>query len=104
MKKILKYSLINGLGTSLYVILIASFIYYLGNSPFTQKDTIFIPIAMLLLFVFSAAFTGILVFGKPLLWYLDGEKREAISLLFYTLIIFSMITLISFILLISLIH
>lgn len=104
MKNILKYSLINGLGTALYVILIASFIYYLGNSPFTQEDTIFIPVAMLLLFVFSAAFTGILVFGKPLLWYLEGEKREAISLLFYTLIIFSMITIISFLLLINLIH
>ncbi len=104
MKNTLKYSLLNGLGTSLYVILIASFIYYLGNSSITQKDNIFIPIAMLLLFVFSAAFTGLLVFGKPLLWYLDGEKKEAIYLLFNTLIIFSMVTIIAFIILINLIH
>lgn len=40
---------------------------------------------MLLLFVFSAALTGALIFGRPILWYLDGKKREAILLFFYTL-------------------
>lgn len=104
MKNILKHSLINGIGTAIYVILIASFIYYLGNNSIIPEDTVFIPIALLLLFVFSAAFTGILVFGKPILWYLDGKKIEATYLLFYTLTIFSMITIIAFILLITLIH
>lgn len=104
MKKILKYSLINGFGTSLYVILIASFIYLMGNWLSGNNDTIFIPIAMLMLFVFSAAFTGLLILGRPVMWYLEGKKREALHLLFYTLVIFFMITIIAFILLITLIN
>jgi len=40
---------------------------------------------MLLVLVFSAALTGILIFGRPAIWYLDGKKSEALFLLFYTL-------------------
>ena len=43
------------------------------------------PLAMLLLFVFSAAVTASLVFGKPILLYLDNFKKEAFKLLLYTL-------------------
>jgi len=102
MKNILKSSIINGLVTSLYVILIAAFIYYFGNSSFAPNNSVFIPIAMLLLFVFSAAFTGILVFGKPILWYMEGKKREALSLLFYTLGVFFIITILAFLVMILL--
>jgi len=100
MKKIAKYATLNALGASLYVILIASLIYSLGNGFSGKGNTIFIPIAMLMLFVFSAAFTGILILGRPIMWYLDGKKKEAIYLLFYTLIIFFVITLLAFLLLI----
>ena len=55
---------------------------------------------MLMLFVFSAAFTGTLVLGRPIVWYLNGKKREALSLLFYTLGVFLAITLIAFLFLI----
>jgi len=34
----------------------------------------------LLLFVVSATVMGALVFGRPILWYLDGRKREAVEL------------------------
>jgi hypothetical protein len=104
MRNIARSATINALGASLYVILVASFIYLLGNGFLGNGDnnTIFIPIAMLMLFVFSAAFTGILILGKPVIWYLDGKKREAISLLLYTLSIFFVITLIAFLLLILL--
>lgn len=47
---------------------------------------------ILLLFVFSAALTSMLIFGRPVLWYLDGKKKEAISLLTHTLVIFLIIT------------
>lgn len=49
-----------------------------------QIPTPFIPIFMLMLFVFSAALTGTLFFGKPIMWYIDGKKKEALSLLAYT--------------------
>jgi len=100
MKNITKYATLNALGASLYVILIASLIYSLSNGFLGKNNTIFIPIAMLMLFVFSAAFTGILILGRPVIWYLDGKKKEAIYLLFYTLLVFFVINLLAFFLLI----
>ena len=61
-----------------------------------KEDIVIIPIAMLLLFVTSAAITGFLVFGKPAMLYIDGKKREAVSLLGYTLGIMFVMTLIFF--------
>ena len=100
MGKITKYALLNSLGTSVYVIAIASFLYFLGKNFPGGNESVFIPIFMLMLFVFSAAFTGILVFGRPIMWYLDGKKKEALSLLFHTLLIFFVVTIIAFALLI----
>ncbi|HSD12301.1 MAG TPA: hypothetical protein VLC10_01970 [Patescibacteria group bacterium] len=48
------------------------------------EDRMLVPFAMLMLFVVSAAVTGGLVFGMPLLWYLDGKKREAVRLAAWT--------------------
>jgi len=102
MKGLLKDATINALGTAAYVVLVASFIYFLGNGILgnLENRTVLGPIAMLMLFVFSAALTGALVFGKPIIWYLEGKKRDAVSLLFYTLGIFFIITIIVFLLLI----
>lgn len=101
MNKIIKNALIDAIGTTLYVVLVASFMFYLqGNAP-KGINTIFIPIAMLLLFVVSAAITGILVFGKPIMMYLDGKRKEAISLIGYTLGFLFIITLFAFIVLVA---
>ena len=96
MKKneIVKYAVINSLGTALYIILIASFIYLGGEGAFGDDETILIPITMLMLLVFSAAITGGLIFGRPVMWYLDGKKKEALSLLFYTLGVFLLLIII----------
>lgn len=92
-KDVLKYALINSFLTALYIGLVASFLFY-GLRSFEQEpDTVFAPLLMLMLFVFSAALTGTLVLGRPVLWYLDGRKKEAINLLFYTLLAFFVIIL-----------
>lgn len=39
MKKIAKYATLNALGASLYVILVASFIYFMGNTGFGDNKT-----------------------------------------------------------------
>ncbi|PJE50742.1 MAG: hypothetical protein COV29_03345 [Candidatus Yanofskybacteria bacterium CG10_big_fil_rev_8_21_14_0_10_36_16] len=85
--KIVKTALINTLLTAGYVILVASFMFYAPRILNFDKgpDTVFAPILMLLLFVLSAAITGWLVFGKSVMWYLDGFKKEALSLLSHTL-------------------
>jgi len=95
MKKVLKHAIMNALGTFVYVVAVVSVIWTLGQS-FEGKESIINPILMLMLFVFSAALTGSLVFGRPILWYIDGRKKEALYLLVYTLGILLIIILLVF--------
>ena len=99
MNKIWKSALINSIATTAYVIAVACFLFF-GTMNKLGQNSVFTPIAFLLLFVFSAALTGFLIFGKPAQLYVDGKKKEALSLLTYTLIIFSLITFASLIILI----
>ena len=76
MNKIIKTSIVNALATAIYVAIVGSFLHYapkIFQSPPDTPDTLFVPIAMLLLLVLSAATTGYLIFGKPIFWYLDGK-------------------------------
>lgn len=43
-----------------------------------------IPVFMLLLFVISATVMGLLVLGKPIMMYLSGQKKEAVTFLIAT--------------------
>lgn len=73
----------NALGTVVYIVLVSTFMQN-GERIFGKEDTIIIPIAILLLFVLSAIIVGYLVLGKPVMLYLDGKKKEAVSLLMMT--------------------
>lgn len=96
-ESILKFASVSAFGTAAYVVLIASFLFYVPRSIGENKpDTVFIPIAMLLLFVLSAAVTAALVLGRPILWYLDGRKTQAVSLFLATLGILFLITVVAF--------
>ncbi len=95
---IVKNALLNAGAAALYIVAVASFLFYVPKS-FGPVDNVLMPITMLLLFVFSAALMGVLIFGRPILWYLDGKKQEAFSLLMYTLIIFLLITLLALLIL-----
>ncbi len=99
MEKIIKNAFINSIGTVAYISLVASFMFFIQDA-IPKEDTIFVMISMLLLFVCSAAITGFLVFGKPIMLYIDGKKKEAVRLMGYTLLIILLITLIIFSLLI----
>jgi hypothetical protein len=92
---ILKLAVLHASGTALYIIAVASFLFYVPKQM-GGEDTVLIPIAMLLLFVFSAAFTSLLVLGRPVQWYLDGKKKEALSLLMSTVGMLFLLTLIAF--------
>ena len=95
---ILKYAFINSFLTAVYISLVASFLFY-GPRYFAfaeKPDTVFAPIMMLMLFVFSASVTSTLVLGRPILWYMDGKKKEAITLFLYTLSCFFTIMLLAF--------
>jgi hypothetical protein len=99
MNHMIKRAFLNAIGTVVYIVLVISLIFSLRILP-EPEDMILVPIAMLLLFVCSAAITGFLVFGKPVMLYIDGKKKEAVSLLGYTVGILFLITILAFILLI----
>lgn len=95
MDRILRRAFLNALGTAAYIVLVVLFIGSLQRFS-SEPDTLIIPMAMLLLFVCSAAITGFLVLGKPLMLYIDGKKKDAISLLIHTLGILVVITIVVF--------
>lgn len=101
MNKILKTASINALLTAGYIIAVALFMNWGSTMKIGKVNTFLAPIALLMLFVLSASITSFLMIGKPAQLYVDGKKKEALSLLSYTLLIFFVITLISLFLLVS---
>jgi hypothetical protein len=67
-----------------------------ASRMFGAKDTALTPVAVLMLLVFSAALMGILVFGQPLMWYIDGKKKSALALLGYTMVCLLVLLLLTF--------
>ena len=77
-------ALVSALGTLIYISLVACLMIN-GQWLFgPQMGTILGPIMLLLLFVFSATVTGLLVLGRPAYLFLTGDRKTAISLLLYT--------------------
>jgi hypothetical protein len=82
-KKLLRSSLRNALGTAVYVAIVALIIYN-AQKIFGTMRNITGPISFLLLFVTSAAITGFLVLGQPVMLYVDNKKKDAIKLFILT--------------------
>ncbi len=82
MNNLIILSLINSLGVVVYVILVANIFVY-GEQLFGKMSNLWGPIAFLLLFVLSALVVGLLILGKPIIFYLDKKKEDALRLLFY---------------------
>lgn len=102
MDKIKKDALINASLTTLYVIAVAIFMNWAESIKLGGVRSFIGPVAFLLLFLLSASVTSYLIFGKPVQLYLDRKKKEAVSLLTYTLITLFTFT-VAFILLLTLV-
>lgn len=80
-KKIIHQSFIFALGEGIYISLVALLMFgvqkLFGDKP---DPAVIAPIAFLLLLVISAAISGALILGKPLMLYLDGQKKDAVTL------------------------
>jgi hypothetical protein len=95
--KIIEGALIDAVLAAIYIGFVAWFMFYVGNSRvFTNVSPMLGIMLMLSVFVFSATLVGALVLGRPIMWYLGGQKREAVSLFVYTLVVFFIITVILF--------
>lgn len=82
--KLIITAILNSLGVAVYVFLV-SLIMNNGEKIFgSMANKTIAPVAFLLLFVFSALVTGGLILAKPIMFYLDGQKKEGVKLLFYT--------------------
>jgi len=83
-KSIWRYALVEVLVAVLYVLFIGLF-FSQAEKIFGPEDTMLSPVAFLLLLVFSVSVMGMTIFARSIMWYLDGQKKEAIKLLFYKL-------------------
>ena len=91
--KLWKTAVIDSIGTAIYIALVALIMTY-GNRFFGQATGLFGGIGILLLFTLSALIVGSLILGKPLMLYLDGQKKEAVRLLIDTIIILAIVTIV----------
>lgn len=83
MNKLSKTSLYNALGTLIYIAVVSQ-IMANGDKLFGSMSDFLAPIAFLSLFTLSTAVVGSLIVGKPLMLYLDGKKKEAVTLFMQT--------------------
>ena len=83
-KKLFLRGVLNSLGTVIYIIAVTTFLNNAQRIFGKEDNSFFIPIIMMLLFVLSALITGSFVLGKPIMLYLDGQKKEGVTLLLYT--------------------
>ena len=80
----LRYALLHAIAVVLYVAALVCLIFFGESIVSPNIPELVAPILVLLLLVVSAAVMGMLVFLRPLMWYLDGKKKEAIHLAIYT--------------------
>jgi|SRR3989344_4077757 len=94
-EEIAKFALLNGFAATAYVGLVALFMTNAERLMPTMPDALGVTM-ILLLFSTSAAVMAIVVFGRPVVWYLDGRKQEGITLLFATVCMMALIGILVF--------
>jgi hypothetical protein len=83
-KKLIQWGFAASFALGAYIFLVAAFMHS-ANEFFGNKPDVLGVLAVLFLFVISAAVCGALILGKPALLYLDGKKKEGITLFGITL-------------------
>lgn len=82
--EVAKRGVANGLCAFVYVVAVVTLIDYLQRFADRPDPKFIAPLAMLMLFVLSAAVMALLVFGKPAMLYVDGKKKEAVQMVCWT--------------------
>src|SRR3989338_2491079 len=86
-----KNPLVNACAASLYIVMVASLMYY-GPKLAGHVETVVVPIAMISLFTLSATVMFYLFLTQPIQIYFEGEKKAAVNLFLKTVVIFGGIT------------
>ena len=87
-----KRGMLHAVGAFLYVIAVVTLISNAQRLFGPDEPGFLAPLAMLMLLVLSAAVMAMLVFGKPAMLYVDGKKKEAIVMVFWTIGSFAVLT------------
>ena len=89
-----KNPIINSLLATGYISLVAFVMDYVSSQPQKGPESFLAPVAFISMFTLSAAMMGLIFGYMPFKLYFDGKKKEAISLLFKTIVTFGITTLI----------
>src|SRR3989344_6102311 len=87
-----KNPIINALSASAYIILIVSVMTFVTQPLKNKPDTFFAPITFLSVFTLSVVVMAFLFFYQPLMLFIEGKKKQAVSLFVKTVTIFAAIT------------
>jgi hypothetical protein len=95
---LLRRAFVHAAIASIYIVAVA-FVFYASQDLLEARDGPLAVASYLFLAVLSVAVLGVVVFGKPAMWYVDGRRSEAVSLAFYTVALLSLITAAAFLVL-----
>jgi len=96
-----KNPFINAFSASIYIILVVTTMTFVTQPLRNKPDTFFAPIVFLSVLTLSVAVMAFIFFYQPLLLFLEGKKKGAVSLFVKTVSIFAAITVTALILLFS---
>lgn len=96
-----KNPIVNALSASAYIILVVTVMTFVTQPLKNKPDTFFAPITFLSVLTLSVAVMAFLFFYQPLQLFIEGKKKEAVSLFVKTVGIFAAITVVALILLFS---
>lgn len=88
----MRYGVLHALGAAAYIMGVA---FIMMNLPRVEGEDHVIAVAFFLtMFVISAAVMAMIVFARPVMWFLNGEKTAAVQLVLATIISLACIALI----------
>jgi|SRR3989338_4519475 len=96
-----KNPILNAIGASTYIFLVASVIRFISQTQGNKPDTFFAPVAFLSLLTLSVVLMAYLFFYQPLQLFIEGKKKEAVRLFIQTVGVFGVITVVVWILIFS---
>lgn len=91
--------IINALCASAYIILGVTVMTFVTQPLRNKPDTFFAPVVVLSLLTLSVAVMAFLFFYQPLMFFIEGRKKDAVTLFVKTVGIFAAITMVALILL-----
>ena len=87
-----KNPVINSLLATSYIALVSFVMDNVSKQPNKGPESFLAPVAFISMFTLSATMMGLIFGYQPFKLYFDGKKKEAISLLFKTILIFGITT------------